>query len=54
MRLFDDGAVNYPRTSEGMWFLRQFERWGLMARRDNNGGDPHACVDGFAIKSTHA
>lgn len=39
VRFFDDGAVNYPHTSEGVWFLTQFERWGLMARRDDFRGD---------------
>ena len=93
VRFFDDGAVNYPRASEGVWFLTQFERWGMMARRDDyreiaqginqtalyreaaqsmqialpdenppqvlidgrgwDGGDPHAYVDGFAVRGTH-
>lgn len=93
VRFFDDGTVNYPRASEGVWFLTQFERWGMLARRDDyreiaqainqtalyreaaqsmqialpaenprqilidgrawDGGDPHAYVDGFAIRSTH-
>ncbi|RQH04474.1 CmpA/NrtA family ABC transporter substrate-binding protein [Paraburkholderia dinghuensis] len=35
VRFFDDGAVNYPRASEGVWFLTQFERWGMLARRDD-------------------
>ncbi len=26
---FDEGAVNYPRVSEGAWFLGQYRRWGL-------------------------
>ncbi|WP_233872215.1 CmpA/NrtA family ABC transporter substrate-binding protein [Paraburkholderia adhaesiva] len=94
VRFFDDGAVNYPRPSEGVWFLTQFERWGMQARRDDyreiaqalnqtalyreatqsmqidtpaetppqvlidgrrwDGGDPHAYVDGFTIRSAHA
>ncbi|WP_322044642.1 CmpA/NrtA family ABC transporter substrate-binding protein [Paraburkholderia sp. J67] len=33
MKFFEDGAVNYPLESEGIWFLTQFERWGMMARR---------------------
>jgi two-component system, oxyanion-binding sensor len=35
VRFFDDGAVNDPDASEGMWFLTQFERWGMLARRDD-------------------
>lgn len=27
---FDDGDVNYPWLSDGMWFLTQFKRWGLL------------------------
>jgi two-component system, oxyanion-binding sensor len=35
VRFFDDGAVNTPHASEGVWFLTQFERWGMLARRDD-------------------
>lgn len=30
MRFFNDGAVNYPYLSDGMWFLTQHKRWGLL------------------------
>ncbi len=30
MKFFDDGAVNYPYLSDGMWFLTQHRRWGLL------------------------
>ncbi len=30
MKFFADGAVNYPYLSDGMWFLTQHKRWGLM------------------------
>ncbi|MET0183889.1 MAG: CmpA/NrtA family ABC transporter substrate-binding protein [Achromobacter sp.] len=30
MRFFADGSVNYPFLSDGMWFLTQHKRWGLM------------------------
>ena len=30
MRFFDDGQVNFPYLSDGMWFLTQFKRWGLL------------------------
>lgn len=31
MKFFDEGAVNFPYLSDGMWFLTQFRRWGLLA-----------------------
>ncbi|SCC57116.1 CmpA/NrtA family ABC transporter substrate-binding protein [Kosakonia oryziphila] len=31
MRFFHDGSVNYPWLSDGMWFLTQHKRWGLLA-----------------------
>nr|WKF61650.1 Nitrate transport protein NrtA [Paraburkholderia busanensis] len=33
VRFFDDGAVNYPHPVEGVWFLEQFERWGMIDAR---------------------
>jgi nitrate/nitrite transport system substrate-binding protein len=30
MRFFSDGAVNFPYLSDGMWFLTQHRRWGLL------------------------
>ena len=30
MKFFNDGAVNFPYLSDGMWFLTQHRRWGLM------------------------
>ena len=30
MRFFADGAVSYPYLSDGMWFLTQQKRWGLL------------------------
>jgi nitrate/nitrite transport system substrate-binding protein len=30
MKFFNDGAVNYPYHSDGMWFLTQHKRWGLL------------------------
>ncbi len=30
MKFFDGGAVNYPYLSDGMWFLTQHRRWGLL------------------------
>ncbi len=30
LRFHDDGAVNYPYLSDGMWFMTQHRRWGLL------------------------
>ena len=30
MRFHNDGAVNFPWLSDGMWFLTQHRRWGLL------------------------
>jgi nitrate/nitrite transport system substrate-binding protein len=30
MRFFADGAVSYPYLSDGMWFMTQHRRWGLL------------------------
>ncbi|QCR35874.1 CmpA/NrtA family ABC transporter substrate-binding protein [Nissabacter sp. SGAir0207] len=30
LRFFADGEVNYPWLSDGIWFLTQFRRWGLL------------------------
>jgi nitrate/nitrite transport system substrate-binding protein len=30
MKFFNDGAVNFPYLSDGMWFLTQQRRWGLL------------------------
>lgn len=30
LKCFDDGRVNYPYLSDGMWFLTQYRRWGLL------------------------
>lgn len=30
MKFYDDGAVNFPWLSDGMWFLTQHRRWGLL------------------------
>jgi nitrate/nitrite transport system substrate-binding protein len=37
---FDGGAVNYPRASDGLWFLTQYRRWGLLGGEAGGiGGD---------------
>lgn len=30
MKFFNDGKVNFPYLSDGMWFLTQHKRWGLV------------------------
>jgi nitrate/nitrite transport system substrate-binding protein len=30
MKFYRDGAVNFPYLSDGMWFLTQHKRWGLL------------------------
>lgn len=31
MSFFADGAVNFPYLSDGIWFMTQHKRWGLLA-----------------------
>lgn len=35
VRFFEGGALNYPRASDGAWFLTQYQRWGMIAPRDD-------------------
>jgi nitrate/nitrite transport system substrate-binding protein len=30
MKFFEDGRVNFPYLSDGMWFLTQYKRWSLL------------------------
>jgi nitrate/nitrite transport system substrate-binding protein len=30
MKFYNDGHVNFPYLSDGMWFLTQHRRWGLL------------------------
>jgi nitrate/nitrite transport system substrate-binding protein len=30
MKFFNDGVVNFPYLSDGMWFMTQHKRWGLL------------------------
>jgi nitrate/nitrite transport system substrate-binding protein len=30
MKFYSDGAVSYPYLSDGMWFLTQHKRWGML------------------------
>lgn len=31
MKFYNDGQVNFPYLSDGMWFLTQHRRWGLLS-----------------------
>jgi len=35
VRFFDERGMNYPLASDGLWFLEQFYRWGLLAATEN-------------------
>jgi nitrate/nitrite transport system substrate-binding protein len=30
MKFYNDGTVNFPYLSDGMWFMTQHRRWGLL------------------------
>lgn len=30
MKFYDDGKVPFPYLSDGMWFLTQHKRWGML------------------------
>ncbi|MDE2276309.1 MAG: ABC transporter substrate-binding protein, partial [Burkholderiales bacterium] len=30
MKFYNDGRVNFPYLSDGMWFMTQHKRWGLL------------------------
>ena len=30
MKFYNDGSVNFPYLSDGMWFMTQHKRWGLL------------------------
>jgi len=32
IKFFNDGKVNFPYLSDGMWFMTQFKRWGLLKK----------------------
>ncbi len=35
MKFYNDGAVTFPYLSDGMWFLTQHKRWGLLKEHPN-------------------
>jgi nitrate/nitrite transport system substrate-binding protein len=38
MKFYAEGAVNFPYLSDGMWFLTQFKRWGLLTEHPDYAG----------------
>lgn len=38
MRFFHDGAVSFPYLSDGMWFLTQLKRWGMLTQHPDYAG----------------
>ncbi|MEX3959575.1 CmpA/NrtA family ABC transporter substrate-binding protein [Trinickia sp. EG282A] len=44
---FDGGTVNYPRVSEGRWFIEQYRRWHLL--RTRSGGEGNETASDAAI-----
>ena len=38
VRFFDGGAVNYPRVSDGLWFITQYRRWGMLDAHIDDAG----------------
>ena len=38
MQFYNDGAVNFPYLSDGMWFLTQQKRWGLLKEHPDYAG----------------
>jgi nitrate/nitrite transport system substrate-binding protein len=36
MRFFGNGSVNFPYLSDGLWFLTQYRRWGLLERHPDD------------------
>jgi nitrate/nitrite transport system substrate-binding protein len=35
MKFYNEGKVNYPYLSDGMWFMTQHKRWGLLKEHPN-------------------
>ena len=46
MRFCHDGTVNFPYHSDGIWFLTQFRRWGLLSQ------DPDYAAVAAAVNQT--
>lgn len=35
IRFFDDAGMNYPLPSDGLWFMSQYHRWGMLKTTSN-------------------
>ena len=35
MKFYNEGAVTFPYLSDGMWFMTQHRRWGLLKEEPN-------------------
>jgi nitrate/nitrite transport system substrate-binding protein len=46
MRFYNDGLVNYPFLSDGMWFMTQHKRWGLLK------GEPDYLATATSVNQT--
>ncbi|QAU35591.1 CmpA/NrtA family ABC transporter substrate-binding protein [Janthinobacterium sp. 17J80-10] len=56
MAFHQDGAVNFPYLSDGMWFLTQHKRWGLLKEHPDYLGVARAinCIDLYCEAATMA
>lgn len=50
MRFFDDGQVNTPLKSHGLWFLAQYQRLGIAKAPL---GDPQRLVDSIILSDLY-
>lgn len=48
---FDEGKVNYPYLSDGLWFLQQYRRWGMWQGSDDVANCVVAAVNQTALYS---
>jgi len=46
MKFYNDGLVNYPYLSDGMWFMTQHKRWGLLK------GEPDYLATATSVNQT--
>ena len=46
MKFFNDGLVTYPFVSDGMWFMTQHKRWGLLK------GEPDYLATATSVNQT--
>ncbi len=46
MKFYNDGSVNFPYVSDGMWFMTQHKRWGLLK------GEPDYLATATSVNQT--